>query len=154
VTERSAAELQDEARVIEAAKRDRKAFATLYDRYFDRIYSYCYYHSGRREEAEDLASETFQRALEGLDNFEWRGIPYSAWLYKVAANLMSKRRRRPPWIELPDPIAGSGENDPERLWLRREQGDELHKAVRNSPWISGRRYCSSSRGGSKTRRSV
>ena len=118
MTERSAAELQDEARLIEAAKRDRKAFAALYDRYFDQIYSYCYYHSGRREEAEDLASETFQRALEGLDDFEWRGIPYSAWLYKVASNLMSKRRRRPPWIELPDPIAGSGENDPERLWLR------------------------------------
>jgi len=114
VTERSAAELQDEARLIEAAKRDRNAFAALYDRYFDQIYSYCYYHSGRREEAEDLASETFQRALEGLDDFEWRGIPYSAWLYKVASNLMSKRRRRPPWIELPDPIAGSGENDPER----------------------------------------
>src|SRR2546422_320641 len=130
VTERSAAELQDEARLIEAAKRDRKAFAALYDRYFDQIYSYCYYHSGRREEAEDLASETFQRALEGLENFEWRGIPYSAWLYKVASNLMSKRRRRPPWIELPDPIAGSGENDPERLWLRREQGDELPQAVR------------------------
>jgi len=133
VTERSAAELQDEARLIEAAKRDRKAFGALYDRYFDQIYSYCYYHSGRREEAEDLASETFQRALEGLDNFEWRGIPYSAWLYKVASNLMSKRRRRPPWIELPDPIAGSGENDPERLWLRREQGDELHKAVQKLP---------------------
>ena len=66
MTERSAAELQDEARLIEAAKRDRKAFAALYDRYFDQIYSYCYYHSGRREEAEDLASETFQRALEGL----------------------------------------------------------------------------------------
>src|SRR5256712_6801604 len=133
MTERSAAELQDEARLIEAAKRDRKAFATLYDRYFDQIYSHCYYHSGRREEAEDLASETFQRALEGLDEFEWRGIPYSAWLYKVASNLMAKRRRRPPWIELPDPIAGSGENDPERLWLRREQGDELPKAVRTLP---------------------
>jgi RNA polymerase sigma-70 factor, ECF subfamily len=133
MTGRSAAELQDEARLIEAAKRDRKAFAALYDRYFDQIYSHCYYHSGRREEAEDLASETFQRALEGLDEFEWRGIPYSAWLYKVASNLMAKRRRRPPWIELPDPIAGSGENDPERLWLRREQGDELHKAVRKLP---------------------
>jgi RNA polymerase sigma-70 factor (ECF subfamily) len=46
---------------------------------------------------------------------------------------MSKRRRRPPWIELPDPIADRGENDPERLWLRREQGDELHKAVRKLP---------------------
>lgn len=133
MTERSAAELQDEARLIEAAKRDRAAFAALYDRYFDQIYSYCYYHLGRREEAEDLASETFQRALEGLDEFEWRGIPYSAWLYRVASNLMSKRRRRPPWVELPDPVAAPGENDPERLWLRREQGDALHRAVRKLP---------------------
>ena len=45
MTQRSAAELQDEARLIEAAKRDRKAFGALYDRYFDQIYSYCYYHS-------------------------------------------------------------------------------------------------------------
>ena len=133
MTERSAAELQDEKRLIEAAKRDRNAFTALYDRYFDQIYSYCYYHSGRREEAEDLASETFQRALEGLDDFEWRGIPYSAWLYKVASNLMSKQRRRPAWVELPDPIAGPQEDNPERLWLRREQGDELHRAVRRLP---------------------
>ena len=133
MTERSAAELQEEARLIEAAKKDRTAFGALYDRYFDQIYSYCYYHLGRREEAEDLASETFQRALEGLEDFEWRGIPYSAWLYRVASNLMSKRRRRPAWIELPDPIAAGGENDPERLWLRREQGDALHNAVRKLP---------------------
>ena len=133
VTERSAAELQDEARLIEAAKRDREAFETLYRRYFDQIYSYCYYHTGRREEAEDLASETFQRALEGLPDFEWRGVPYSAWLYRVASNLLSKQRRRPAWIELPDPMAGSAEDNPERLWLKREQGDELHRAVRRLP---------------------
>src|SRR2546421_9960619 len=99
--------------MIEAAKRDRNAFAALYERYFDQIYSYCYYHSGRREEAEDLASETFQRALEGLENFEWRGIPYSAWLYKVASHFMSKRRRLPPCIQPPHPIARSGETDPD-----------------------------------------
>jgi RNA polymerase sigma-70 factor, ECF subfamily len=133
MTERSAAELRDEALLIEAAKRDRNAFAALYDRYFDQIYSYCFYHTGRREEAEDLASETFQRALEGLDDFEWRGIPYSAWLYKVASNLMAKARRRPAWIELPDPISGSADDDPERLWLKREQGDELQAAVRRLP---------------------
>jgi RNA polymerase sigma-70 factor (ECF subfamily) len=133
MTQRSAAELQQEKQLIEAAKGDRKAFRALYDRYFDQIYSYCYYHSGRREEAEDLASETFQRALEGLDDFEWRGIPYSAWLYKVASNLMSKQRRRPAWVELPDPIAGPSEDNPERLWLRREQGDQLHRAVRGLP---------------------
>ena len=133
MTERSAAELQDEARLIEAAKRDRNAFLSLYDRYFDQIYSYCYYHTGRREQAEDLASETFQRALEGLAGFEWRGVPYSAWLYKVASNLMAKERRRPAWIELPEPLAASADDDPERLWLKREQGEELHAAVRRLP---------------------
>ena len=133
MTQRSAAELQAEARLIEAAKRDRKAFASLYDRYFDQIYSYCYYHTGRREEAEDLAAETFQRALEGLDDFEWRGIPYSAWLYRVASNLLAKQRRRPSWVELPEHAAVPAEHDPERLWLKREQGDALHAAVRMLP---------------------
>ncbi len=133
MTERSAAELQDEARLIEAAKRDRNAFAALYDRYFDQIYSYCFYHTGRRQAAEDLASETFRRALEGIEDFEWRGIPYSAWLYKVASNLMAKERRRPAWIELPEPVASPAEDDPERQWLKREQGEELHAAVRRLP---------------------
>ncbi len=133
MTERSAAELQEEARWIEAAKRDRNAFGVLYDRYVGQIYSYCYYQTGRREEAEDLTSETFQRALERLDEFEWRGIPYSAWLYRVAANLMAKRRRRPAWIELPEPLAGPAEDDPERRWLNREEGDALHAAVRRLP---------------------
>ncbi len=133
VTERSAAELQDEARLIEAAKRDRQAFAALYDRYFDQIYSYCYYHTGNRQSAEDLASDTFQRALEGLAGFEWRGVPYSAWLYKVAANLMAKQRRRPAFIELPEPLVAPVEQNPERVWLKREQGDELHAAVRRLP---------------------
>src|ERR1700674_3621125 len=46
---------------------------------------------------------------------------------------MSKRRRRPPLIELPDPVAGSGENSPERVWLRRGEGDELHRRGQKLP---------------------
>ena len=52
---------------------------------------------------------------------------------RAIANTSPKNRRRPPWVELPDPIAAPADNDPERLWLRREQGDALHRAVRKLP---------------------
>jgi RNA polymerase sigma-70 factor (ECF subfamily) len=132
VAERTRTDLQEERRLIEAAQRDRQAFGALYDRYFDRIFSYAYYHTGSRERAEDIAAATFQQGLEGIAQFEWREIPYVAWLYRVAANLIAKERRRPAWVEL-DNTAESSDETPEEVWLRREQGNELQALVRELP---------------------
>jgi RNA polymerase sigma-70 factor (ECF subfamily) len=126
-------ELEEERLLVEAAQRDRAAFDKLYDKYFDQIYSYVYYHCGNREQAEDITAATFQRGLENLPNFRWRGVPYSAWLYRVASNLLSRDRRRPPWLELQEDRLGETDDEPDVAWLRREESTELHDAIRALP---------------------
>ncbi len=71
-----------------AAKRDRQAFAKLYDLYVDKIYKYIYYKSGRTDEAEDLTAQVFMKAWEAIGNYKWEGYPFSTWLYRIAHNQM------------------------------------------------------------------
>jgi len=89
----------DETACIEAAKQDPNRFGELYDHYVDRIYSYIYHRVGNVHDAEDLTSRTFFRALSHLPSYENKGIPFSAWLYRIAHNLVANwhrdRRRRP-----------------------------------------------------------
>ncbi len=105
---RTAAELEEERRQILAAQRDRAAFAPLYERYVDQIFGYVYMLTKNREQAEDVTAATFAKAIEELPRFEWRGVPYSAWLYRVAANLVTRERRRPGWIELEPQLMADG----------------------------------------------
>jgi len=127
-------ELEEERAMVEAAQRDHAAYQALYDRYFDQIYSYVYYHCGSREQAEDITAATFQRGLEDLPNFKWRGVPYSAWLYRVAGNLLSRDRRRPAWIELQDSqYRGSAVEEPDAAFLRQEEAGSLQAAIRALP---------------------
>jgi RNA polymerase sigma-70 factor (ECF subfamily) len=84
----------DERLLIEAAQRDPRHFADLYDRNFDRVYAYITLRVRDRDEAEDIASEVFQHALENLARFEWRGVPFCAWLYRIAANAIVDRAKR------------------------------------------------------------
>ncbi len=71
-----------------AAKRDRQAFAKLYDLYVDKIYKYIYYKSGRTDEAEDLTAQVFLKAWEAIAHYKWEGYPFSTWLYRIAHNQM------------------------------------------------------------------
>src|ERR1700680_5201812 len=92
---RSVAELEEERKEILAAQRDRAAFAPLYERYVDQIYAYAYTLTKDKEQAEDVTAATFAKAIEELPRFQWRGGPYSAWLYRVVGNLVSRGHRRP-----------------------------------------------------------
>jgi RNA polymerase sigma-70 factor (ECF subfamily) len=79
--------LPNERQLVErAARRDEKAFATLYSVYFDKIYEYIYYRSLRKDEAEDLTSHVFLKAWEAIENYRWQGYPFSTWLYRIAHN--------------------------------------------------------------------
>ncbi len=76
--------------LVEAAKRDPKEFAALYDKYFDQIYRYVYRRVSDKETVHDLVSQTFYDAFSHMDSYEWRGYSYSAWLYKIAHNNVLK----------------------------------------------------------------
>jgi RNA polymerase sigma-70 factor (ECF subfamily) len=84
----------DERLLIEAAQRDPARFADLYELNFERVYTYCVKRVQDRAESEDLTSEVFHQALANLKRFEWRGIPFAAWLFRIAANLISDRWQR------------------------------------------------------------
>jgi RNA polymerase sigma-70 factor (ECF subfamily) len=84
----------DERLLIEAAQKDPARFAELYENNFERVYAYVVRRVGDRAETEDLTSEVFHHALANLQRFEWRGIPFAAWLYRIAANLISDRWQR------------------------------------------------------------
>jgi len=75
--------------------------------HFDRIYSYLQLSVGNRHDAEDLTNQTFVKMLESIDRFEWRKVPISAWLFRIAHNLamdlFRSRRRWQPEEEVPEP---------------------------------------------------
>jgi RNA polymerase sigma-70 factor (ECF subfamily) len=92
--ERVGVSTDDERLVIEAAQADPARFVELYDRYVDRVYAYVSRRSGSRTVAEDVTSAVFEQALTYLPKFEWRGVPFSAWLLRIAANALADHWKR------------------------------------------------------------
>ena len=84
----------DERLLIEAAQKDPARFADLYELNFERVYAYVVKRVQDRAESEDVTAEVFHQALANLKRFEWRGIPFAAWLFRIAANLISDRWQR------------------------------------------------------------
>jgi RNA polymerase sigma-70 factor, ECF subfamily len=98
----------DTRRIVERAQQgDRQALEELYLMHFDRVYSYLQMSVGNRHDAEDLTNQTFVKMLESIDRFEWRKVPISAWLFRIAHNLamdhFRSRRRWQPEEEPPEP---------------------------------------------------
>ncbi len=85
---------EDERRLVEAAQQDARHFAELYERNFDLVYAYVVRRVQDRTEAEDVTSDVFHQALKNLASFEWRGTPFVAWLYRIAANALADRFKR------------------------------------------------------------
>jgi RNA polymerase sigma-70 factor (ECF subfamily) len=87
----AAAASEAERLLIEAAQREPHRFAELYEKNFERVYAYIVRRVRDRDEAEDLTSEVFHQALAHLPRFEWRGVPFAAWLFRIAANAITDR---------------------------------------------------------------
>jgi len=83
----------DESILIQRAKTDKEAFGQLYERYVDRIYNYVYYRTGNTADAEDLTARIFERAIKHIGNYQDQGVPFSAWLYRIAHNLVANWHR-------------------------------------------------------------
>ena len=128
MTKRTADELEEDRRLILAAQHDRAAFSALYERYVDQIFAYCLNLTKNRELALDVTAATFARAFEDLPRFQWRGVPYSAWLYRVAANLVARDRRRAGWVELGPALADTAP-DPADTAVLNTRDEELRSAI-------------------------
>ncbi|HXQ25252.1 MAG TPA: sigma-70 family RNA polymerase sigma factor [Candidatus Acidoferrales bacterium] len=80
--------------LIEAAQRDPARFVELYEENFERVYAFVSRRVHMRADAEDVTAEVFQTAFENLARFEWRKVPFVAWLYRIAANALADRWRK------------------------------------------------------------
>ena len=79
-------DLDDERTIIETAKRDSEAFGVLFERHYPAIFAYVHRRVGDWDAANDLTSEVFLKAFKGLWKYRWQGVPFSAWLYRIATN--------------------------------------------------------------------
>ena len=127
----------EEALLVERAKEEPAAFGVLYERYVKKIYNYIYYRTGNHHDAEDLTARTFYRALSNMAGYENRGIPFSAWLYRIAHNLVANwhrdrsRRQVIPLDELV--LASRRKADPLQLVEANEEKETLLRAIRHLP---------------------
>ncbi len=127
----------DEAVLVEQAKTDPVAFGELYERYVKRIFNYIYYRTGNEHDAEDLTARVFHRALENIDRYTVRGLPFSAWLYRIAHNLVAnwhRDRSRRKVTPLDEKVVRSlWAEAPENVAEVREEQDQLLAAIRLLP---------------------
>jgi RNA polymerase sigma-70 factor (ECF subfamily) len=83
-----------EQALVEAAKKDPSSFAALYEAHFERIYAFVIQRVRDRSMAEDITAEVFRHALAAIGGFEWRGVPFTSWLYRIAANEIADQMKR------------------------------------------------------------
>ena len=123
--------------LVELAKDDKEAFGELYERYLPKMYNYIYYRTGNVHDAEDLTARLFFRAMSHIGNFEDRGVPFQAWLYRIAHNLVANWHRdqgRRKIIALDDYVASALKSEaPDRLTEEIEEQQQLLQAVRRLP---------------------
>jgi RNA polymerase sigma-70 factor (ECF subfamily) len=127
----------DDMALAKIAGSDSEAFGELYARHVRRIYNYIYYRTGNHHDAEDLTARVFQRALKHVGSFEDKGVPFTAWLYRIAHNLVAnwhRDRSRRPVVPLDQHVAVSEVAvHPEVEAIAHEEQGVLLEAVRQLP---------------------
>ena len=122
--------MEQERLQIEAAQKDPGRFADLYESNFERVYAFIVRRVRDRHEAEDLTAEVFQHALSNLSRFEWRGVPFAVWLFRIAANVMTDRLRQSS-RQRPEPVT---EDDLDQSsWIEIERRATLFQLVNTLP---------------------
>ena len=123
--------------LIARAKEDSEAFGLLYERYVGRIYNYIYYRIGNHHDAEDLTARTFYKALKHFSRYVDRGAPFSAYLYRIAHNIVANwhrdngRRKIIPFDGLS--ITMPRQEEPITMAERKDEQQVLLQAVRRLP---------------------
>ena len=136
LTDHRSSQVQDEEKVVQRAqKSDPNAFAELYDEYFDKIYRYIVLKIGDRVEAEDITQQVFLKAYQSISSFKWKGVPFSAWLYRIAHNLivdyLRKSTKRPDTLPDEAVVTDNPSNRPEELIEKRMDIEQVIEAARH-----------------------
>jgi len=125
--------VQDEqSRVRRAKEHDQIALTQLYEENFDKIYRYIVLKIGDRAEAEDMTQQVFLNALKSISSYKWKGMPFSAWLFRIAHNQVVdhyRRKSRSTTVPLDENIA-SGYDNPGREAERKMEIEEMNRATK------------------------
>ncbi len=116
-----------------ASRGDETAIATLYEMHVDRIFRYIVYRTPTSADAEDLTAEVFLKMVEGLANYEFRGVPFEAWLYRIAAARVAdfyRRNKNQPESELSETLK-SNNPLPEEQLLADQEVETLRNVLKN-----------------------
>ncbi|MBN1139247.1 MAG: sigma-70 family RNA polymerase sigma factor [Anaerolineae bacterium] len=130
----------NESELVSLAKESPEAFGALYELYVERIYNYVYYRTGNHHDAEDLTAKAFYQALTHINQYVDRGLPFSAWLYRIAHNLVAnwyRARSRRQVITLDELTASavqhSHDPSPEKEIESRDDQAALLRLIRRMP---------------------
>jgi RNA polymerase sigma-70 factor (ECF subfamily) len=133
----SLTDIGSEVDISRAIQGDHEAFGKLYEQYVERIFNYVYYRTGNQHDAEDLTARVFFRAMRRIPQYQERGLPVSAWLYRIAHNLVAnwhRDRGRRPEISLDEGFASIPHSEhPEVTLLHLEEQDHLMQIIRVLP---------------------
>jgi RNA polymerase sigma-70 factor, ECF subfamily len=126
-----------DSELVDLAGSDKEAFGELYERYLTKIYNYVYYRTGNAQDAEDLTAKVFYRAMSHIQHYEDKGVPFQAWLYRIAHNLVANFHRdqgRRKIIPLDDYVAQSLKSEaPDKQAEANEEQEQLLAAIRRLP---------------------
>jgi RNA polymerase sigma-70 factor (ECF subfamily) len=124
--------VQGEESLFRGAKRnDQEAFAQLYEEHFDKIYRYLALRVGNEMEAEDMTQQVFLNALQSISSFRWKGVPFSAWLFRIAHNqAVDHLRRKRKHASVPLNESLSSGDSPHATTERKMDIEELLRATR------------------------
>lgn len=135
--------MRDEEQLVRRAKGyDREALSQLYRQHVSVIYRYIHLRVGRGDLAEDLTADVFLKMLEGIESFDYRGVPFAAWLFRIAHDRVVdyfRRQAGKETVSLSKGLNAAGEGHPaiteavlarERLrqafgWLTEEQQEVI-----------------------------
>jgi RNA polymerase sigma-70 factor (ECF subfamily) len=101
----------NERLLVEAAQKDPGRFGDLYESNFEHVYAFVARRVRNRAVAEDLTADVFHKALANLAGFDWRGIPFAAWLLRIASNVIADQWKRGAKEVLEDPPEASTSSD-------------------------------------------
>jgi len=87
-------EIENELLIIRKAQSDPNRFAPLYDKYYKQIFLFIYRRADNEETSADLTSQVFMKAIINLPKYEFKGVPFSAWLYRIASNEVNQHFRK------------------------------------------------------------
>ena len=123
---------EEESLVQRAQNSDPEAFSQLYERYFNKIFRYIALKIGNSPEAEDMTQQVFLKSLQSISSYRWRDIPFSAWLFRIAHNLVVdylRKKTRQPTASLENlPLAA--EDDPQEMAMIRIDNERLKMATK------------------------